>query len=213
MRRVASTLVIALMSFLLAPAASIASHQGGGGPRDFAVGGGSNSNELGGSTHLAFAAHRGAPGFSGLVPAGDDLLSFQGFEDAAQAVAQVDQSGEGATGDVRAKGDLDGDGPLSPFKLEGPVTCLTVVGNRASIFYEFRHAEPSFLEGGGIQIFIEDNGPPVNGQSVDGSAFLPPIPGPPPGAPPFEGPTVCPPPPTEGYDQNDSGNFLVHDAP
>jgi hypothetical protein len=83
-----------------------------------------------------------------------------------------------------------------------------VVGNHASIFDEFKHAEPSFLEGGGIQIFIEDNGNPVNGQSVDGSSFLPPVPG----SPGFEGPRVCPIPPTTSYMPADTGNFIVHDA-
>jgi len=213
-RRSAVAVAVSVLGLVVLPGGAI-----GDGPYDFSVGGGTSTTAVGGTTHLAFAAHSRSPGFGELVPSGDALLNFQdlsGFQDfdgAAQAVVQLTQTGAGPTGQVRAKGDLDGDaGPLAPFALEGPVTCLAVQGNHASIFYEFKHAEPAFLEGGGIQIFIEDNGPPVNGHSVDGSAFEPPIPGPPPGAPPFEGPTVCPPPPTTGYMPADTGNFIVHDA-
>ena len=211
MKRLALTPMLVLASLLAAPAIANSADQGAG-PYDFAVGGGTGSNAAGGTTHIAFAAHSRAPGFADLLPSGDDLLSFQDFAGVAQAVAQISQTGPAPTGQVRAKGDLDGPGPLPPFALEGPVTCLTVIGNHASIFYDFKHAEPSFLEGGGIQIFIEDNGPPVNGHAVDGMAFLPPIPGPPAGAPPFQGPSVCPPPPVTGYQPIDTGNFIVHDA-
>ena len=111
-----------------------------------------------------------------------------------------------------ARGDLDGGGPLPPFRFSGPVTCLRVVGNRASFFYEFRQAEPAFFQGGGIQVYAEDNGRPRNGRSVDGTAFDAPIPGPGPGLPPLEGPTICPPPRVTGYDVLEAGNLVVHDA-
>jgi hypothetical protein len=111
-----------------------------------------------------------------------------------------------------ARGDLDGSGPLPPFMFSGPVTCLSVVGNRASFFYEFRRAEPPFFQGGGVQVYVEDNGRPRNGQPVDGTAFDAPIPGPGPGLPPLEGPTVCPPPRVTGYDVVEAGNLVVHDA-
>jgi hypothetical protein len=209
MARSLAVLMLTVLSLGAAPAS--ASH-GGGGPRDFTVGGGWNSNPSGGEAHIAFAAHLGGPGFSGLVPSGEELLGFRDFGDAAASVADVAQVGEAATGHEVAKGDLDGAGPLPPFMLNGPVTCLTVIGNRASFFYEFKHAEPSFLEGGGIQVYVEDNGRPGNGQVLDGTAFDSPIPGPGPGLPPLEGPTVCPPPRLTGYDQMESGNLIVHDA-
>ena len=212
--RAAAVTAVAFFVLAVAPGGAIADS-----PYDFSVGGGTTSTPVGGTIHIAFAAHSASPGFGDLVPSGDALLNFQdlsGFQDfsgAAEAVLQATQQSLGPTGQVRAKGDLDGDaGPLSPFAFEGPVTCLTVIGNHASIFYEFEHAEPAEFEGGGIQIFIEDNGNPVNGRSVDGSSFLAPIPGPPPGGPPFHGPGVCPPPPAGGYMQADTGNFIVHDA-
>jgi hypothetical protein len=113
-----------------AVAAAPASHQGDrGGPRDFAVGSGKNTFFMfGGPAHLMVAAH-GNPG-------------------------------EEPTGHVRAKGDVDGDGPVfEEFKLEGEVTCLRVEDNQAAIKYRFKHATgfPPPFEGGGVQIFLEDN--------------------------------------------------------
>jgi hypothetical protein len=166
----------------------------------------------GGSVHIAFAAHLGGPGFSGLLPSGDELLAVSDFAAAADDVTQITQLGESVSGHETALGDLDGAGPLPSFRQHGPITCLTVIGNRASFFYEFKDADPPELEGGGIQVYVEDNGPPVNGQTVDGITFDPPIPGPPAGLPPLEGPTVCPPPRLAGYVQGDSGNLIVHDA-
>jgi hypothetical protein len=199
------------LMLLAFPAAAGGSH-GGGGPRDFTVGGGTNTNELGGRVQIGFAAHRGAPGFAGLVPSGEELLRVGDFAGPATSVTEIAHIGAGATGHEVAKGDLDGDGPLPPFKFEGPVTCLTVDRSRASFFYEFKHAEPVVFEGGGIQVYVEDNGPPWNGQGIDATAFDPPIPGPGPGMPPLEGPTVCPPPRPGGYDRQESGNLVVHDA-
>jgi len=212
MKKPLAGLILTLLALAL-PAGAGATHQpSGGGPRDFTVGGGWFSFPTGGSVHIAFAAHIGGPGFSSLVPSGDQFLTFEDFAGAAENVSQVTQLGEGASGHETARGDLDGAGPLPPFRQHGPVTCLTVIGNRASFFYEFKHAEPPELEGGGIQVYVEDNGPPVDGQTVDGIVFDPPIPGPPSGMPPLEGPTVCPPPRLAGYIQGDSGNLIVHDA-
>ena len=86
---------------------------------------------------------------------------------------------------------------MGEFEVAGPVTCVRVEGDQAAIKYRFSQASGSAatFKGGGVEIFIEDNGNPVNGRSVDGSSFLAPIPGPPPGGPPFHGPGVCPPPP------------------
>lgn len=207
MRRSRASLVLGLILALALPATA------GANRGDFTVGGGWSTNPTGGTVHLAFAAHAGAPGFSGLVPDDESLLGFDDFIQAAASVTQTTQLGDAATGHEVAKGDLDGPGPLEPFMFEGPVTCLTVVGNHASFFYEFKHAEPPQYEGGGIQVYVEDKGPPVNGQSVDGFSFDPPIPGPGAGLPPIEGPTVCPPPPLAGYLHMASGNLIVRDAP
>jgi hypothetical protein len=74
----------------------------------------------------------------------------------------VNARGEGplAQGRVRGSGDY-----VAAFQVEGPVTCMLVVGNRASIKC------------------IEDNGKPVNGAPVDRVATEPPQP-PEPSTPP-----------------------------
>jgi hypothetical protein len=181
MRSPLACLVLAALSLLSLPAASLGSHSvTSDGPRDFTLGAGWQSLPLGGREHFAFTAHIGPGG--------------------------------GARGWEVARGDLDGAGPLPPFMFKGPVTCLRVAGNRASFFYEFKDAEPSFFRGGGVQVYVEDNGRPRNGQPVDATAFDAPIPGPGPGLPPLEGPTVCPPPRVTGYDPLEAGNLIVHDA-
>lgn len=151
-----------------------------GSPRDSAVGSGANE----------FA-----------VVVGDSRLSVS---------AHSGPSGERPTGHVRAKGDPDGDGPAEPFKLEGEVTCLRVSGNRAAIKYRFKHADGSAapFEGGGVQIFLEDNGVPRGGQAVDATAFDPPQ-----AAGEFQlTENVCDDPNSRVYDQIRSGNFTVRDA-
>jgi hypothetical protein len=106
------------------------------------------------------------------------------------------------TGHVRAKGDLGGE-----FKLEGEVTCLRVVGNRAALKYRFKHAEGSAepFQDGGVQVFIEDNR--ATGQP-DRNTFDPPQP-----AGVFEtNAHICSDPNRTDYDPIDSGNYVVHDA-
>jgi hypothetical protein len=55
-----------------------------------------------------------------------------------------------------------GFGANPPFELEGPVTCLTVIGSHATIGIEIKKgsgsAEP-FI-GGGFFLFVRDNGEP-----------------------------------------------------
>ncbi len=46
-----------------------------------------------------------------------------------------------------------------------------MAGNRASIKYRFDQADPDTLLGGGIEIFIEDNGQPSAAESTDRAAF------------------------------------------
>lgn len=160
--------------------AALASHGSAAGPdHDFAVGSGTNPFITGGPAHLSVAA-------------------------------QADPDGAEPRGHVRAKGDLDGDGPLEAFRLEGEVTCLRVEGNRAAIKYRFKHADGDAapFEGGGVQIFIEDNGPPRAGEPIDRTTFDPPQP---------QGvydllAHVCDDPRTRVYDRIESGDFVVHDA-
>lgn len=174
--------LLALGAFLVAlEAPGLASHGGGGGPRDFAVGSGSNEFAVAvGEAHLSVAAHAG-------------------------------RDGGPPTGHVRAKGDPDGDGPAEPFTLEGEVTCIEVSANRAAVKYRFKHAEGSAapLEGGGVQIFIEDNGPPSGEEPRDRTTFDPPMP-----AGVFDAAaSQCDDPDTRpGYDEIESGNFTVHEA-
>jgi hypothetical protein len=96
---------------------------------------------------------------------------------------------------------------MESFSLEGEVTCITVTGKKAAIKYRFKHAEGSAadFEGGGVQIFLEDNGDPRNGVAVDKSAFDPPQ---------FAGQfdlaaAQCDDPASRVYDQIESGNFVV----
>jgi hypothetical protein len=119
--------------------------------------------------------------------------------------------GEDPTGHIRAQGDPDGVGPMEPFQLEGEVTCLRVSDNRAAIKYRFKHATGSAapFAGGGVEIFLEDNGDPSDGQAVDRTTFDPPQ-----SAATYDlAATQCDDPDSRfSYDQLDSGNFGVHDA-
>jgi hypothetical protein len=181
MKRTGAVLATVGLVGILVPGSSIGSHAGpGGGPREFAVGAAKNTFfQAFGPNHLMVSAHRD--------PAGGRL-----------------------TGHVRAKGDLDGPGPLEPFAFEGEVSCVRVEENRAAIKYRFKHAQGSGepFEGGGVQVFIEDNGEP--GQD-------------PPDANTFDPPQIeeefetnamaCDDPrPRQDYDPVDSGNYTVHDA-
>ena len=173
---------VAGLALLAFPGLVLGSHGQGGDSRDFAVG--SGANEF-------------------LVVLGDARLSV---------AAHSDPDGSRPTGHVRAKGEPDGEGPSEPFELEGEVTCINVSGNRAAIKYRFKHAEGSAepFEGGGVQIFIEDNGDPVNGEPVDRTTFDPPQ-----QAGVYDADAArCDDPRTRlGYDRINSGDFGVHDAP
>ena len=95
----------------------------------------------------------------------------------------------------------------SPFAQKGEVTCLRVEGNRASIRYRFDKASggTAAFEGGGIQVFVEDNGP-----KGDRSTFDPPQ-----TAGAFElDARTCDDPNLRllAYQPIDSGNFVVRDS-
>ena len=154
-----------------------ASHGPGDGPRIFGVGSGENQF---------------------LIAIGEARLSV---------AAHLDQLGR-PNGHVRAHGEPDGPGPFESFFLEGPVTCIRVEGNKAAIKYRFKHAEGSgeLFQGGGVRIFLEDNGDPRNGIAVDSTTFdRPQI------AEEFDlTATVCEDPRLRTtYDQIESGNFVV----
>ena len=96
--------------------------------------------------------------------------------------------------------------PNGAFKVQGHVTCLEVVGNRATIKYRFdKTAGPGAPPPGwGVQVFVEDNG---SGAIPDGNATDAPLP--PELFDPLAG--VCE-PPRGPYNPVDSGNYVVHDG-
>jgi hypothetical protein len=122
--------------------------------------------------------------------------------------AQSAADGSDPTGFVSARSRPDGGFPV-PFRFGGEVTCLAVDGNRASIKYRFDYADNPALVDGGIQIFVEDNGQPEDGQAVDQTGFLPPM-----TREAFEAsqPNVCVPPSAGNYTPSEEGDIVVHDA-
>jgi hypothetical protein len=122
--------------------------------------------------------------------------------------AQSAADGSDPTGFVSARSRPEGGFPV-PFRFGGEVTCLAVDGNRASIKYRFDHADNPALVNGGIQIFVEDNGEPEDGQTLDRTGFLPPM-----TQAAFEAsqPSVCVPPQAGNYEPSEEGNIVVHDA-
>lgn len=182
MRRVLAAAAMSAMALM--PGAAVA----GNGPiasdegrRDFAVGAGSNEFLVVlGSSHFAFSATR-------------------------------DPHTGRLSGHVTTYGDPDGAGPVAPFRVQGEVTCLRVSGNRASFKWRFGHARGSAepLEGGGVEVFVEDNGSPRFGEPLDRAVLGPPQP-----QATFDlQASQCDDPalhPT--YDPINSGNITVHDA-
>jgi hypothetical protein len=203
MNRVAAP-VIAMLTLLLFPALAGASHRAGpGGPRDFAVGGGTTGNRSDptGVQHVDFAASGGPTTFGPIVGFGCDPV----------------------TGHFRAGGEFDRTG-LREFQQGGPVTCLVVEptpdGARARLVYPLKRATAStkafseLLEDSEVLIFLEDNGPPKNGRSVDKIGFeLLPDALSPDEDPPSEQDSECvaPGPPDE-FTTLTKGNFTIHDG-
>lgn len=110
------------------------------------------------------------------------------------------------TGHFTAKGQLAeiGGAQVGEFKFLGPVTCLTVSGKRAGLYYPIENAEPPTAEGSGVFIFLEDNGNPGRSGTPDRIGFVGPVPAP-------ENPLLCPPGPTPVALTH--GNITVGDAP
>ncbi len=125
------------------------------------------------------------------------------------------------TGHVRGYGDLTGEAPLGEFWVEGSVTCLRVEpkpdpeveatgpGTRAAIKYRVKNSRGSFAppEDSTVEVFIEDNGEPENGEPVDGNSTSLPLPA------EVNDPETCDDPNVAGqpYNPVDSGNYTVHD--
>jgi hypothetical protein len=174
-------LAVAATTVALAALAPAASANGNGG-RDFAVGAGDNEFAL------------GAVGQAGFTVS-----------------AHSDPGGTRPSGYVTSRGDPDGIGPLEPFTAQGKVTCLRVDGNRASVKWRIERATGSAkpFEGGGIQSFLEDNGPPRGGRPRDRAAIDPPQP-----AASFNpGADACDDPNSRvTYETLNRGNVTVHDA-
>jgi hypothetical protein len=120
----------------------------------------------------------------------------------------VNGRGEGpsAQGYVRGSGSY-----VDAFEVEGPITCMLVVGNRSSIKYRFRRASGPGAppQNGGVQVYVEDNGKAQNGQPVDRVATEPPQP---PGV--FDAAAgVCTDPTLNpAWTPLESGDFTVRDA-
>lgn len=59
------------------------------------------------------------------------------------------------------------------------MTCVLVVGHEVPIKYRFATATgaaaTAMLQGGGVEVFIQDSGKPQHGQPVDRNAFSAPI--------------------------------------
>ncbi len=111
-----------------------------------------------------------------------------------------------------AKGYVHGSGVyVDAFEVEGPITCMRVEGNLASVKYRFKRASGPGAppQDGGVQVYIEDNGRPQNGQPVDRVATEPPQP---PGA--FDAAAgICTDPRLNpAWTRLESGDFTVRDA-
>jgi hypothetical protein len=122
----------------------------GGPPRDSAVGSGTTGGKSSptGEQHVAFAAFGGP-------------TTFDPF---TQAIG-----GDPVTGHFTASGDFGSS--LTAFQQEGPVTCLAVDGNRATLVYPNKQARPGTNEAFDTLIFLEDNGKPQNGRPRDRVGF------------------------------------------
>lgn len=100
-----------------------------------------------------------------------------------------------------------GELPTGAFHVEGQVTCLKVVGNRATVKYRFKTTRGPGAPppGWGVQVFVEDNGPPSSG-TPDANATDAPLP-----------PQLFEPQadrcelPRGPYNPVDAGGYVVHD--
>jgi hypothetical protein len=74
------------------------------------------------------------------------------------------------TGFFHAKGEVI-EGLFGEFDLQGPVTCLHVIGKTAGLFYPVRDPDPT--EPNGVFVYFADNGNGEAGDTPDGISFAP----------------------------------------
>jgi hypothetical protein len=157
------------------------------------------------------AAEGASAGGPGDLAAGSALNHFPtplgpGFA-RLNVAAHSDGSGLNPSGHVEADGTTGVS--MGQFHVGGPVTCLRVDGKKAAIKYRFDQATGSAapFKGGGVEVFIEDNGQPRNGHSVDANANNPPQP-----AGVFQTTeSQCDDPNAASYSTVISGNYTVRD--
>jgi hypothetical protein len=159
---------------------------------------------------LGPAAAAGGP--SGDSASGSAVNQFP--TPAGPGFAQLDVDAQSDPVGLKPRGKVHAIGtsglPSGDFEVGGPVTCLRVVGNRAAIKYRFSRASGSAapFKGGGVEVFVEDNGAPGDGPPVDANAFQPPEP-----ADVFgQDAAQCDDPNTASYDTVTSGDYTVQDT-
>jgi hypothetical protein len=139
------------------------------------------------------------------------------LEVSAHKLSETDVNGH-----VRGSGDLNGGLPGGDFQVVGHVTCLRVEpkpapealltgpGNRAAIKYVVDNSSGSLAPPVGwvIEVFVEDNGDPRNGQPVDANSTLLPTP------PELSDARTCDDPNVAGqpYNPLDQGDYRVYDS-
>lgn len=199
MKRPLAIAALLVVTVALSGTAS-ASHQGDGGPpRDFVTGGGTVGDESSaplGEQHVAFGASGGPTTFDPITGIGGDPV----------------------TGHFTAVGEflnLPGS-DATRFQQEGPVSCLVVDGNRASLVYPVKQGrfDPAgeVNEGSDVLISLEDNGTPRKGEPRDRIGFAVLTDETPEDDPPSEQDQECvtmQPPPTSPLEE---GNFTIHDG-
>jgi hypothetical protein len=157
----------------------------------------------------AASAHAAYPGVTG--SAKNHLADLPPYPLQLEVAAHVFSSDlptlDTLVGTDAVRGHVVGSGmfPNGAFRVRGPVTCLLVEGNRATIKYRITESEGPGAPppGWGVQVFIEDNGEP--GQGVpDANATDLPLP------PALFDPQadICE-PPRGPYNPVDSGNYVV----
>ena len=178
-------MVATIAALAVAPPAWASHGSEDGGPRDFAAG--SARNVLFDVTPYPVSLAVSAHGFDAELPTLEGLFA-----------------GDRVSGHVTGAGEL----PDGAFRTQGEVTCLKVVGNRATIKYRFGRTQGPGAPppGWGVQVFVEDNGP-ASATTRDGNATDLPLP------PELFEPTAdqCE-LPRGPYNPVDAGNYVVHDG-
>ncbi len=146
------------------------------------------------AVNLASATPGNGQGPKTDLAAGTGQTVFLGTEVKAHVNAQSGPSGE----DPRGHFYYQAVDPSLDFDIRGRVTCLTVVGNRATVGGVVeRSNDPTFPAGQGVWFFIRDD------DEGAGDAFE---------ARGTATPETCPPPIEEPFFLNNQGNWVVHDA-